>query len=127
MVTTIFSGFGGNGSGGGVIVPASILATAVATNVSPSVLTTVLTLPIAGTIHVTEISCTGEDYAKFQVFVDTTLIETKRSGPDRDAIFEYLWPLKLLNGQVLDVKVIHFYSNGGSYTSNFNCTVKGFG
>jgi len=78
--------------------------------VPDNALTTILTLT-AGTVHkVTRISCSGSDYAKFQIFINSSLIETRRSSPERTIDFLFLSPLKLEIGQILDVKVTHYYT-----------------
>jgi hypothetical protein len=77
-------------------------------NVADGVLTTVLTYTAPADTRITRISTSGTDYAKFQIFVNTVLIETKRSGPDRSLDFIFTAPLGLASGDVLDVKVTHY-------------------
>ena len=55
--------------------------------------------------HVTKISCSGEDYAEWRLYVNSVLIETKRGGFN----VEFQWdnPLSITSTNVLDVKVLH--------------------
>lgn len=78
--------------------------------VPSSTLTTILTLTASQIHKIARIACSGEDYAKYQIFIDTVLVETRRSGPDRTIDFNFSPTLKLNNGQILDVKVTHFYT-----------------
>lgn len=93
-----------------VFVPSSVaaLANGSVTNVPASTLTTILTYTAAVATRLTRISVSGTDYAKFQIFINTVLIETKRSGPDRSLDFSFTSPLALSIGQILDVKVTHY-------------------
>lgn len=95
---------------GNILVPSSVSAIAggSVTGVTASTLTTVLTYTAATAIRATRIGVSGTDYAKFQIFLNTVLIETKRSGPDRSLDFAFTSPLSLVIGDVLDVKVTHY-------------------
>lgn len=86
----------------------SALASDDATSVPNGSLTTILTYTAASDTRLTRISVSGTDYAKFQIFLNTVLIETKRSGPDRSLDFAFTAPLGLVAGQILDVKVTHY-------------------
>lgn len=86
----------------------SALASGPVTNVTNGTLTTILTYTAGAATRVTRISVSGTDYAKFQIFLNTVLIETKRSGPDRSLDFTFVAPLGLASGNVLDVKVTHY-------------------
>jgi len=68
------------------------------------------------------ISVSGTVYAKFQLYKNAALIETRRGGPERTLTFEFSKPLRLLNGDILDVKVTH-YQTGES--AEFESTVYG--
>jgi hypothetical protein len=61
-------------------------------------------------------------YAKFQLFKNASLIETKRSGPDRSIEFSFNSPLQLVTSDVLDIKVTH-YATGD--LENFEASVYG--
>jgi len=106
------------GMGGGV----SPLAVGAATAVPASTLTTIVTHTAAVAQQVTKISCGGMVYAKYQLFLNTTLIDTRRSGPDRAIEFVFTAPLTLAPGAVLDVKVTHFYAG---QLEDFEATVYG--
>lgn len=76
--------------------------------VTASTLTTILTYTAATATRLTRIAVSGTDYAKFQIFLDTVLVETRRSGPDRSLDFTFTAPLGMDAGQILDVKVTHY-------------------
>ena len=99
------------------------VATAEATNVPANTLTTVLTLTANGTNMITTISFSGEDYAKFQFFINSTLKETIRTGPQRNGRFYFVHPYTLENGDVVDVKVTHWFTGE---TLDFESTLYGF-
>lgn len=96
------------------ILPASV------GTVPANTLTTILTLTAVAKHKIVKISCSGEDYAKFQLFIDTDLVETRRSGPERTIEFSFPTPLLLQPGQILDVKVTHFYTGA---TPTFESTL----
>lgn len=79
------------------------------TDVPSSSLTTILTLNASQKHKITRISCSGCDYAKFQLFIDSTLVETRRSGPQRNADFIFHSPLIINSSQIVDIKVTHFF------------------
>lgn len=93
-----------------VAPPAQVSALAYddVTNVPDGTLTTILTYTAAAATRLTKIVVSGTDYAKFQIFLDTVLIETRRSGPDRSLDFTFTAPLGMAIGQILDVKVTHY-------------------
>lgn len=93
-------------SAGGLEVDA--LAGGSVTGVLDNVLTTILTHTALAKTLVSHISCTGTVYAKFQLFKNAVLIETRRGGPDRTLVFEFNKPLKLESGDILDVKATHY-------------------
>lgn len=92
------------------------------TAVPDNVLTTILTYTAIDEIRLTRISVSGTVYAKFQIFLDTVLLETKRSGPDRSLDFNFDVPLGMDAGQVLDIKVTHY---GPGILGDFESTVYG--
>lgn len=94
-----------------------------AVSTGSATLTTIATLVANGVNRVTKISCSGEDYAKFQLFLNTVLKDTRRSGPDRNIDFTFESPLTLLAGDVLDVKVTHYYTGD---TVAFEATIYGY-
>lgn len=90
--------------------------------VADNVQTTIVTYTASGKVLISHISTSGTVYAKMQLYKNATLIETKRGGPDRTQVFEFLRPLRLNNGDILDVKVTHY--NVGQ-TAEFEATVYG--
>jgi hypothetical protein len=101
----------------------SPLATGAVVGTLDNVLTTLTTYsPVASKI-VTRISVSGTMYAKYQLFLNTVLIETQRTGPERNLTIVFdPFPLALNASDVLDVKVTHY--NVGE-TSDFEATVYG--
>ena len=99
------------------------VATAEATSVPSNTLTTVLTLTANGTNMITTISFSGEDYAKFGFYVNSTLKETMRTGPQRNGRFYFVHPYTLESGDVVDVKVTHYFTGE---TLDFESTLYGF-
>jgi hypothetical protein len=92
------------------------------TNVPDTVLTTIVTYTAPSDKQVTQVTCSGTLYAKFQLFLNTVLMETRRGGPDRTVVFEFNNPLTLNSGDILDVKVEQY--NVGQ-TADFDSTIYG--
>lgn len=92
------------------------------TNVTDNTLVTIVTYTATVARKITRISCSGTDYAKFQLVLNTTTIETKRSGPDRSAEFVFISPLSLQIGDILDIKVVHYNT---SVLTNFEASIYG--
>lgn len=92
------------------------------TSVPASSLTTLATYTATQDRKITRISCSGTVYAKFQLFKNTVLIETKRSGPERSIDFVFSVPVSILNGDIIDVKVTHYNT---SLMEDFETTVYG--
>lgn len=107
-----------------LFVPSNVsaLAGSSITGVTASTLSTILTYTAATAKRLVRIGVSGTDYAKFQLFLNTVLIETKRSGPDRSLDFAFTSPLSLAIGDILDVKVTH-YAPGVS--ADFESTIYG--
>lgn len=107
-----------------IFVPSSVsaLAGGSVTNIPDNTLTTILTYTAVVTTRLTRIGVSGTDYAKFQIFLNTVLIETKRSGPDRSLDFIFTSPFGLVIGDVLDVKVTHY---APSVLADFETTIYG--
>lgn len=91
-------------------------------NTPNGVLTTILTYTATAATKLTRVSVSGTDYAKFQLFFNSVLIETKRSGPDRNVDFLFAAPLGMVATNILDVKVTH-YAPG--VLANFESTIYG--
>lgn len=92
------------------------------TNVPDTTLTTIVTYTAPSAMRITQITCSGTVYAKFQLFLNTVLMETRRGGPERTVVFEFNNPLQLQSGDILDVKVEQY--NVGQ-TADFDSTVYG--
>jgi hypothetical protein len=74
--------------------------------------------------NLTQVSVSGEDYAKFFITLNGSDIDIRRSGPDRNVEFNYTGaPYKLSLGDVVDIKVEHF--NTGSLV-DFDATIYGY-
>lgn len=98
------------------------LANGSVTGVAAGLLTTITTYTAPAAMKITRVSAGGTSYAKFQLFLNTILIETRRTGPERITDFAFESPLNMANGDILDVKVTH-YSTG--FASDFEATVYG--
>jgi len=107
-----------------VDAPAQVaaLASSGVTNVPDGVLTTILTYTAVAAMRLTRISVSGTDYAKFQIFFNTVLIETKRTGPDRSLDFTFTAPLGMAASDILDVKVTHY---APTVLADFESTIYG--
>lgn len=89
--------------------PVTALATGTSNSVSSSVLTTITTLTASGeqTVSRAEVSGTGPGTAT--LVLNAAIIETRRFNGDRTTDFLFPGgPLKLDNGDILDVKIQHF-------------------
>lgn len=100
----------------------SPLASGAVTSVPASTLTTIVTFTAVGAVKATKISCGGSIYAKFQLFKNTVLIDTHRSGPDRAIQLVFNPGLALAPGDVLDIKVTHYVTGS---LEEFEATVYG--
>lgn len=96
---------------GNTALPAAIdtLATGTQTGVGASLLTTIVTYTAPSAKKISKVSVSGTEYAKFQLFKNTGLIDTKRTGPDRSIDFMFNSPLLMTTGDILDIKVTHYY------------------
>ena len=92
-------------------------------NVPSNTLTTILTMTANGMNMITTISFSGEDYAKFGFYINSVLKDTMRTGPQRNGRFYFVHPYTLENGDVVDVKVTHYFSGE---TLDFESTLYGF-
>lgn len=108
----------------GVLPPSSVSAIAVSaiTALPASTLSTIVTYTAGAAIRLSKISVSGTDYAKFQLFKNASLIETKRSGPERSLDFLFDIPLNLIASDIIDVKVTH-YATG--VLADFESTIYG--
>jgi hypothetical protein len=104
------------------VSPISPIAIGSITSIPANTLTTIVTFTASSNINLSRIAVSGTDYAKFQLFKNTILIETQRSGPERSLNFSFNNPLKLVATDILDVKVTH-YATG--ILADFESTVYG--
>lgn len=100
----------------------SALAGGAIAGVTDGTLSTILTYTASAETRLTRISVSGTVYAKYQIFLNTVLIETKRSGPDRSMDFTFTIPLGLDAGNILDVKVTHY---GAGVVADYEATIYG--
>lgn len=96
-----------------------------ATSVPATTKTTILTATYSATFNnIALISVSGQDYAKFFLTLNTVDIDTRRSGPDRNLEFDFKSnPLGLSSGDVVDIKVEHFFT---SDLLDFEATIYGY-
>lgn len=99
------------------------LAVDAETNVPDNSQTTIVTYTVIADTRLSKIVVSGTDYAKFELFKNAVLVETRRTGPERNLDFNFDNPLMLSTGDVLDVKVTH-YNTG--VLANFESTVYGY-
>lgn len=100
----------------------SALASGNITSVPASVLSTIVTYTAPAARKITRIGVSGTDYGKFQLFINTVLIETRRTSPERSSDFTFVSPLVLASGDILDVKVTQ-YATG--VLADFESTIYG--
>lgn len=103
-------------------VSVSPLVVGAVASVPDSTLTTIATFTAGAPTKITRISCSGTVYAKFQLFKNTVLIETVRSGPDRTIFIQFKAPLSLNTSDILDVKTTHYVV---SALESFEATIYG--
>ena len=92
------------------------------TSIPANTLSTIVTYTAATAKRVSKISVSGTEYAKFQLFKNSSLIETRRSGPERSIDFLFPIPFNVASGDIIDVKVTHF---AVSVLADFESTVYG--
>jgi hypothetical protein len=96
------------------------------TNLAATTKTTIVTQAfVSGTFqNLVMVSCSGQDYAKFFLTINAVDVDVRRTGPDRNLTFDFTGaPLKLVAGDVVDVKVEHF--NSGDLL-DFDATIYGY-
>lgn len=89
--------------------------------VAPSVETTILTYVASGARKVMQVSCSGDVYAMWKLYIDGSQVDVRR-GSDRNVVFDWDWPLLVNDGETFEVKVTH---NKTSETPTFDATVYG--
>jgi hypothetical protein len=105
-------------------VPSSVspLGSGSITAVPDATTSTIVTYTAATAKRVTRIGCSGTIYGTYQLFLNTVLIETLRSSPQRSVEFMFNSPLQLNASDILDVKVTHHYVG---HLEDFNSTIYG--
>ncbi len=99
-----------------------VLAIGSVQNVPQATLTTIVTLPANGIKYITKIMCSGEDNAKWDVYVNNVRQFTLRTT-NRSVDFNFQTPLKVFATTVVDVKCEH---NGSGTTADFEATILGY-
>ena len=104
--------------------PVSVLATGSISGIADATLTTIVTYTNAsgGDESISRIGGSGTFPAQYDLVLNAVTIETKRSGPDYKAEFIFTGPLKLANGNILDLKVTHLDPND---TRDFQASIYG--
>jgi hypothetical protein len=106
-----------------IIASAAIpLAAGASTNVPANTPTTIVTYTPGANKVITRISVSGTAYGKVELFVNASLIETQRMGPDRNITIDFNNPLSLGVGIPLDVKITHYVTGA---LNNFESTIYG--
>ena len=100
----------------------SALANGAVTSVADNILTTIVTYTPGTNVKITKISVSGTNYAKIQLFINSSLVETLRMGPSRNIVFNWIDPLGLSASTPLDIKVTHYIT---TETNDFEATVYG--
>jgi hypothetical protein len=93
--------------------------------VPATTLTTIVTKTAdANLTNISLVSVSGDDYAKYTLVINTVIIDTRRTGPARNLTFDFTSnPLKTSVGDVIDIKVEHFFSGD---TLDFEATIYGY-
>ena len=100
----------------------AVIASGEQSSIAEDVLTTITTVPANGIKYITKIICSGEENAKWDIFINSVRKMTKRTT-DRTVDFDFSTPLKLAASSVLDVKVTH---HGPDSTATFSASVNGY-
>ena len=124
MSVQIFVPDAGSSPGTGeTLKDVTVLAKAIASTVPASTKTTVLTISAAADTYITSIICSGMEYGKWFLTLNSGDEMIRRGGPDRDVIWQFTNPYKVASGSVFDVKVEHFVTG---QTPDFESTVLGY-
>lgn len=103
-------------------VPVSASATGSLTSVTANTLSTIATHTPVAAYKLSKISCSGTHYAKYQLFINSTLIDTKRSGPERSLEFTFPTGLSVSASAPVEIKVTHYQAG---QLADFNATIYG--
>lgn len=114
----------GKGTSGQALRGSTVLASGETGGTASGAPDTILTLTPTAETFLTQVICSGEDYAKFTLVLNAAVIATRRSGPSRDVIWDFGGgPFSLGPGDIFDVKVEHFYTGD---SVNFESTIMGY-
>jgi len=104
--------------------PVDVLATGSIAGIADAILSTIVTFTNSSGADqsVSRIGGSGTFPAQYDLVLNAVTIETRRSGPDYKADFEFNGPLKLVNGDILDLKVTHLDPNN---TRDFQASIYG--
>lgn len=105
-----------------ILVNNTVLYTDEVTSVSQDTETTIVTAPSNGEKYITKIICTGVVNARWDVYIDSVLMMTKRTT-DRTVDFDFSTPLKIAAASVVDVKATH---HGPDLTADFQACILGY-
>lgn len=104
------------------LLPVVSLAFSAITGVANSIETTIVSYALPADQTIGDIVLSGNVYARYNIYVNTVLQFVVRSGPQRQANLQLQRPLQLFNGDILDVKVIHYYT---TETGDFEANILG--
>lgn len=90
--------------------------------IATNTLTTVTTMPANGIKYITKILCSGEENAKWEVYINSVRKVSMRTI-DRSVSFDFNLPLKIFESEVVDIKCIH---HGPDSTSTCEATIFGY-
>ena len=98
-----------------------LLVRGVQSSVPASTLTTVATLAANGVRFVTKVLCSGHEHAKWELYVDSAIVATKRGEYTQEFEFDST-PYRIDDGSAMDVKVTHY----GAGTPDFDVSIIGY-
>lgn len=104
--------------------PVGVLATGSITTIADSTLSTIVTFTNSsgGDQSISRVAGSGTAPAQYDLVLNSVTIETRRSGPDYKVDFTFNGPLKLVDTDILDLKVTHLITGT---TRDFQASVYG--
>jgi len=100
-----------------------LLVRGVQTNVPASAQTTVATLAANGVRFITKVICSGHAGAKWELYIDSNLVATKRDGTYSQEFSFDATPYRIDDGSQMDVKVTHYHTGS---SLDFDASIIGF-
>lgn len=91
-------------------------------DITTNTLTTIVTMPANGIKYITKITMSGEDNARWEIYLDSVKKATVRTT-NRQAEIDFPIPWKILATEVVDVKATFF---GSGATADFQATIWGY-